>query len=1067
MFLLAIASGSHSPGMAQDLESQLKSINPSTIAQQAKQTGDASRGALLFHQPHIGCVRCHSVGALTQVVGPDLTKFEPNAIPTDEDLVESILLPSKKIRKGFETYTVLTSAGQSLSGWLSQRTEIRIVLRDANGQAVEIAAEDVEATKESSVSAMPAGQVNQMATVQQFLDLIRYLIEIRDGGPARAQELQPSPSMLVHVLPEYEAKVDHAALVRDSSKQVLKQGEAIYQRVCANCHGTIDQPGSLPTSLRFAEGKFKNGSDPHSMYRTMTHGFGMMTPQIWMVPKQKYAVIHYIREAYLRDRNPTQWTEITSKYMDSLPKGDTLGPEPSKIEPWSSMDYGPYLTHTYEVPGKKLNIAYKGTAIRLDPGAGGVARGNRWMLWDADTLRWAAGWQAGEGSRFIDWRGIQFNGEHGIHPRVTGEVVFANAIGPGWVDPKSGSLDDDQRVEGRDGRRYGPLPKGWGKYRGLHRNGDSVMIEYQVGETVIFEQPAILPSLSQNHGDIFVRRMLIGPRSQDLVVCVADSSSESMAFRCGAIGATYEWIDQGNRLLLKIKASDKPSSLTIGIARDNRPRSPQNERAFFADLEFSDSQLPTDLEQLRSSNATSWGPEIETTVQTINPSDGPFAVDYLTWPESNPWLAQIRLTGLDFFPDGRMAVCSWDGDVWIATPTSTNETQLPAKLKWKRIASGMFQPLGIKIVDQQIYVTCRDQITKLSDVNGDGDIDFYECFNNDHQVTEHFHEFAMGLQRDEAGNFYYAKSARHALKAIVPHHGTLLKVSSDGSRTEIIANGFRAANGVCLNPDGSFVVTDQEGHWNPKNRINWVRPGEAGKPRFYGNIFGYSDVTDSSDEAMEKPLCWITNDFDRSPGELLWVESKKWGALNGSLLNLSYGTGKVFLVPHETVGGNIQGGMIELPIPGFPTGVMRGRFNPLDGQLYLCGMFAWAGNAQQPGGLYRIRATGREMHLPVELHCSTKGIELEFSSAVDPASIRAENFSVKTWSLRRTANYGSKHFDEADLEIASAVIDKDGKSVRLEIPKIQATWCMEIQYRLQTSDGKPLVGKIHNTIHSL
>ncbi len=121
-------------------------------------------------------------------------------------------------------------------------------------------------------------------------------------------------------------------------------------------------------------------------------------------------------------------------------------------------------------------------------------------------------------------------------------------------------------------------------------------------------------------------------------------------------------------------------------------------------------------------------------------------------------------------------------------------------------------------------------------------------------MTEHFHEFAMGLQRDEQGNFYYAKSARHALKAIVPHHGTLLKVSPDGERTEIIANGFRAANGVCLNPDGTFFVTDQEGHWNPKNRINLVKPSVNGIPRFYGNLFGYHAVTDSSDSAME-PRC--------------------------------------------------------------------------------------------------------------------------------------------------------------------------------------------------------------------
>ncbi len=47
----------------------------------------------------------------------------------------------------------------------------------------------------------------------------------------------------------------------------------------------------------------------------------------------------------------------------------------------------------------------------------------------------------------------------------------------------------------------------------------------------------------------------------------------------------------------------------------------------------------------------------------------------------------------------------------------------------------------------------------LHDLNGDGETDFYECFNNDHQVTEHFHEFAMGLQTDAEGNFYYAKAA--------------------------------------------------------------------------------------------------------------------------------------------------------------------------------------------------------------------------------------------------------------------------------------------------------------------
>ena len=52
--------------------------------------------------------------------------------------------------------------------------------------------------------------------------------------------------------------------------------------------------------------------------------------------------------------------------------------------------------------------------------------------------------------------------------------------------------------------------------------------------------------------------------------------------------------------------------------------------------------------------------------------------------------------------------------------------------------------------------------------------------------------------------------------------------------------------------------------------------------------------------------------------------------------------------------GQPQGGMCALPMPQFPTGVMRGRFHPRDGQLYGCGMFAWAGNQSQPGGFYRV-----------------------------------------------------------------------------------------------------------------
>ncbi len=306
-------------------------------------------------------------------------------------------------------------------------------------------------------------------------------------------------------------------------------------------------------------------------------------------------------------------------------------------------------------------------------------------------------------------------------------------------------------------------------------------------------------------------------------------------------------------------------------------------------------------------------------------------------------------------------------------------------------------------------------------------------------------------------------------KAVVPHHGTLLKVSKDGSQTEILATGFRAANGVCLNPDGSFVVTDQEGFWNPKNRINWVTLSDDGEPKFYGNMFGYHDVTDSSDKAMEQPLCWITNAFDRSPAELLWVDSKAWGPLDGTLLNLSYGYGKIYVVPHEQVQGQMQGGMCELPLPQFPTGIMRGRFNPRDQQLYACGMFAWGSSQeQQEGGFYRIRYTGKPVYLPIGLQAKRAGIELAFSGLLDPViAASADNYAVKVWSLKRSADYGSKHFDEHQVSVSKATLSADGKSVHLTIPDLTPTWCMEIKYSLKGKLGEPIEGVIHNTIHSL
>ena len=158
--------------------------------------------------------------------------------------------------------------------------------------------------------------------------------------------------------------------------------------------------------------------------------------------------------------------------------------------------------------------------------------------------------------------------------------------------------------------------------------------------------------------------------------------------------------------------------------------------------------------------------------------------------------------------------------------------------------------------------------------------------------------------------------------------------------------------------------------------------------------------------------------------------------------------------------------MIELPIGQLPTGIIRGRFHPGDGQLYLSGMYSWAGSQQEPGGFFRLRYTGRPLHLPVELHAKPGRLELQFTGDLHPDEAgNPENYQIKVWDLKRTKNYGSKHFNEHQLTVSG--VSMAGRKVTLEVPDIQPTWCMEIRYDVKTSTGEPLTGVIHNTIHRL
>jgi putative heme-binding domain-containing protein len=439
-------------------------------------------------------------------------------------------------------------------------------------------------------------------------------------------------------------------------------------------------------------------------------------------------------------------------------------------------------------------------------------------------------------------------------------------------------------------------------------------------------------------------------------------------------------------------------------------------------------------------------PQVLTTRGTLGTAR-PYALDTIVPPFDNPWKAPLFFGGHDFFPDGAAMLCTMQGDVWRVD--GLDETL--AAVRWRRYASGLHQALGLVVAEGHVYVLGRDQITRLDDLDGDGEADFYECVNNAYTTSAAGHDFITGLARDPAGNFYTVSGAQG-----------LLRVAPDGKHVDVVATGFRNADGVTRSPEGVLTVPNSEGDWTPASMVCEVREGGhygSGGPR--------------QGQAPDLPLVYLPRGLDNSSGGQAWVTSTRWGPLAGQLLHFSYGAGTYFLVLREQVDGQPQGAVV--PLPGdFDAGVHRGQFNPSDGQLYVSGMGGWGSYTPADACFQRVRYTGDPVQLPVASHVHENGVLVTFSQALDRrvASDPRSHF-VQAWNYRYSAAYGSPELSTRHpgvlghdpMVIRSATVLADGKTLFLELPELQPT--SQLQLHLRVDPAPAAAHDLFLTVHKL
>ncbi len=134
--------------------------------------GDAKRGRdIFFGRSVASCRRCHKVGTEGGAVGPELT-----TIAKDRDrlyLLESIVLPNRKIAKGFETVVVVLDNGKTYSGIVKDQDEQTLTLMDPNGATIVLRKDEIE-DQAPGQSGMPADLIKHL-TVSDLRDLVEYL----------------------------------------------------------------------------------------------------------------------------------------------------------------------------------------------------------------------------------------------------------------------------------------------------------------------------------------------------------------------------------------------------------------------------------------------------------------------------------------------------------------------------------------------------------------------------------------------------------------------------------------------------------------------------------------------------------------------------------------------------------------------------------------------------------------------------------------------------------------------------------------------------------------------------
>jgi len=348
-----------------------------------------------------------------------------------------------------------------------------------------------------------------------------------------------------------------------------------------------------------------------------------------------------------------------------------------------------------------------------------------------------------------------------------------------------------------------------------------------------------------------------------------------------------------------------------------------------------------------------------------------------------------------------------------------------------KVATDLLNPMGVAVVDGDIYVSERDGLTRLTaDADGDGLLEHERIA--EWPYGGNFHEFAFGLLHDE-DYFYVSLSVAinqgGATTDPQPaeNRGTTIKVDRDTGEVSYVAGGLRTPNGMGWGPEGELFVMDNQGGWLPSSKLVHIK-----QDRFFNHYTNPAGPFD--DQAVTQPVLWLPqNDIGNSPSAPVLLEE---GPFAGQMLfgDVTYGgLQRAFL---EEVDGEYQGAVFRHSA-GLEAGVNRTIVGP-DGAIYVGGI-GEAGNWSESGklryGLQKLTPSGENVFDMKSVSVTEEGFDVEYTQplSAETAEDLAAAYEVEQWRYIPTPAYGGPKLDEETLEVTGAELSADGTTVSLSI----------------------------------